>query len=103
MPDAPSGLEQKQEEIGGMDMILYHGSSERVTETEILAGKGNHFLDFGMGFYAASTYEQTENWAGIKMQRTHRGTGYVSVYDLDLASLRKTCKIKRFEKQTLSG
>ena len=48
-------------------MLLYHGSTDLVDKPEIR--KGDVFLDFGVGFYTTTSYEQAERWARIKMRR----------------------------------
>lgn len=68
-------------------MKIYHGSTDFVDKPEIR--KGDTFLDFGVGFYTTSSYEQAERWAKIKMRRKDIGTGYVSVYEFDWESAQK--------------
>lgn len=75
-------------------MILYHGSTEIVTEPEIR--KGELYLDFGVGFYTTSSYEQAERWAKIKMRRSNIKIGFVSVYEFDVEEASKCCNVKRF-------
>lgn len=68
-------------------MILYHGSTDLVDKPEIR--KGNVFLDFGIGFYTTTSYEQAERWAKIKMRRSNAPVGYMSVYDISLSAFLK--------------
>ena len=75
-------------------MILYHGSTELVEIPEIR--KGDVYLDFGVGFYTTTSYEQAERWAKIKMRRNNMNTGYVSVYEFDLEKAEQELCIKRF-------
>ena len=75
-------------------MILYHGSTEIVEVPEIR--KGDVYLDFGVGFYTTTSYEQAERWAKIKMRRNNMNTGYVSVYEFDLEKAEQELCIKRF-------
>ncbi len=82
-------------------MVLYHGSTELVEKPEIRTQKGNRYLDFGPGFYTTSSYEQAERWARIKMRRDNKNSGYISVYDFDLALLKRACEVKHFEKADL--
>lgn len=77
-------------------MILYHGSTVLVDTPEIR--KGEVFLDFGIGFYTTTSYEQAERWAKIKMRRTNAEIGYVSVYELDIDTARKELDIAEFKK-----
>lgn len=76
-------------------MILYHGSTDLVDTPEIR--KGDVFLDFGVGFYTTTSYEQAERWARIKMRRNNAAVGYVSVYEFDLEAASKELSIDKFE------
>ena len=49
------------------NMILYHGSTDLVDKPEIR--KSDVYLDFGVGFYTTTSFEQAERWAKIKMRR----------------------------------
>ena len=77
-------------------MILYHGSTEPVENPEIR--KGEVYLDFGIGFYTTTSYEQAERWAKIKMRRQNVDVGYVSVYEFDLEKAEKDLNIKKFDR-----
>ena len=63
-------------------MILYHGSTELVSKPEIRTG--DVYLDFGVGFYTTTSFEQAERWARIKMRRENVDLGYVAVYEFDI-------------------
>ena len=76
-------------------MILYHGSTVLVDRPEIR--KGEVFLDFGIGFYTTTSYEQAERWAKIKMRRTNSDIGYVSIYEFDIAAAREELDIDEFK------
>lgn len=76
-------------------MILYHGSIDLVDKPEIRTG--DVYLDFGIGFYTTTSYEQAERWARIKMRRNNTGVGYVSVYEFDLDAASKELSIDQFE------
>ena len=76
-------------------MILYHGSTDLVDKPEIRVSEV--FLDFGVGFYTTTSYEQAERWAKIKMRRNNTNIGYVSIYEFDFEQAKKDLKIKRFE------
>ena len=67
---------------GGVRVKLYHGSTVPVERPEIRTGAV--YLDFGVGFYTTTSYEQALRWAKIKMRREQVPVGYVSVYDFDL-------------------
>lgn len=76
-------------------MILYHGSSEIVDKPEIR--EGYNFLDFGIGFYTTTSFEQAQRWAKIKMRRKNADKCYVSVYEFDYEKAIKECIFKKFE------
>lgn len=76
-------------------MILYHGSTELVDKPEIRRSEA--FLDFGVGFYTTTSYEQAERWARIKMRRNNTDIGYVAIYDFDLDRAEAELNIKRFD------
>lgn len=76
-------------------MILYHGSIDLVDRPEIR--KGEVYLDFGVGFYATTSYRQAERWAMIKMRRHNATVGYVSVYEFDFDVALKELSIDKFE------
>ena len=57
----------KYKVYGGLQMILYHGSTEIVDKPEIRESKT--YLDFGMGFYTTTSFVQAQRWAQIKMRR----------------------------------
>ena len=76
-------------------MILYHGSTELVNKPEIR--KGEVFLDFGVGFYTTTSYEQAERWARIKMRRKNVDLGYVAIYEFDIETVKAELNVKHFE------
>ena len=55
-------------------MILYHGSTDLVDKPEIR--ENDVYLDFGVGFYTTTSFEQAERWAKIKMRRKNINSGY---------------------------
>lgn len=75
-------------------MVLYHGSIEIVNNPEIRGGIT--FLDFGVGFYTTSSFEQAQRWAKIKMRRSNLEKGYVSVYEFDFEKAVQELRVKRF-------
>ncbi len=77
-------------------MILYHGSTDLVDKPEIR--KSDVYLDFGVGFYTTTSFEQAERWARIKMRRKNVNSGYVAVYEIDIEKAEKEFTIKRFDK-----
>ena len=76
-------------------MILYHGSVDRVERPEIRQGKV--YLDFGIGFYTTTSFEQAERWAKIKMRRNNTDIGFVSVYEFDFEKAKQELAIETFE------
>ena len=60
------------------------------------------FLDFGIGFYTTTSYNQAERWAKIKMRRENKAKGYVSVYEFDLNSAQKETLITRYNESDRS-
>lgn len=76
-------------------MIVYHGSTVLVENPEIRVGE--NFLDFGIGFYTTTSYEQAERWAKIKMRRENADTGYVTIYEFDFDAAIKDANVKRFD------
>ena len=75
-------------------MIVYHGSTVLVEKPEIR--EGGTFLDFGVGFYTTTSYEQAERWAQIKMRRENKIIGYVTVYDFDYEAAKENTVIREF-------
>ena len=77
-------------------MKLYHGSLEVVSEPRIITP--NRTLDYGRGFYTATSYERAEQW--VRRRRgTQHSVGYVNVYELaDI--LPEEIKQLRFETPT---
>ncbi len=60
---------------------IYHGSLEEVRTPEIR--QPNRSLDYGVGFYTTTSYEQAEKWVKRRMSDNKVSVGYVSVYELD--------------------
>ena len=58
-------------------MKLYHGSLEQVDKPEIR--QASRTLDYGMGFYATTSFDQAENWVKRKVKETNNSKGYVTV------------------------
>ena len=76
-------------------MIIYHGSTVLVETPEIRSG--DTFLDFGVGFYTTTSYEQAERWARIKMRRENKEAGYVSAYEFDYDAAKEHTTIRKFD------
>ena len=60
-------------------MILYHGTTEIITDPKVSFSK--RYLDFGRGFYLTTFREQAEKWACRKALRK-RKEAIVNVYEL---------------------
>lgn len=78
-------------------VILYHGSNVEVSDPRILTS--NRSLDFGIGFYTTSSYEQAERWARLQTVRRRSGSPIVSVFDFDENAL-TSLAVLRFESAT---
>ena len=76
-------------------MLLYHGSLDIVRCPEIR--KGENYLDFGIGFYTTTSFEQAERWAKIKMRRNNEAVSFVSAYVFDFENAQNALAIKTFE------
>lgn len=76
-------------------MKLYHGSSLKVNKPDICHSRNN--VDFGVGFYATSIYEQAVKWA--QKFKLKEGMGAVSVYEFDEKCLEK-CNALIFKEYT---
>lgn len=76
-------------------MIVYHGSTVLVNQPEIRVGE--NFLDFGIGFYTTTSYEQAERWAKIKMRRENKNIGYVAIYEFDYEAAKENAVIRKFD------
>ena len=76
-------------------MIIYHGSTVLVDKPEIRTG--DVFLDFGVGFYTTTSYDQAERWARIKMRRENKAVGYVAAYEFDYEAAKEKAVIRKFD------
>lgn len=61
-------------------MILYHGSNIEVKNPQII--KSRRLLDFGVGFYLTSDYEQVKKWAVRTTARRAEGSPTISAYTI---------------------
>lgn len=78
-------------------MKVYHGSLEIVEHPIILPA--NRRLDYGEGFYATTSKEQSTEWAKKRMFEKHADVGYVNVYEFDDQQL-AACKSLIFSEPT---
>lgn len=77
-------------------MEIYHGSLEIVTSPEIR--QPNRTLDYGVGFYTTTDYNQACDWVA-----RHNGKaqfGYVNIYEIDIEAIRKAHTLW-FDKPTI--
>jgi len=65
---------------------VFHGGTEAVEQPLVSAGRPG--LDFGQGFYVTIMPEQAKLWAD-RMARQRRTKGILSVYSLDMKTLRE--------------
>lgn len=77
-------------------MRLYHGSNQAVEKPQIIAVVRG--LDFGMGFYTTSNYEQAVRFTENVVKRKKEGRRTVSKYDINEANLFENCSAMKFEK-----
>lgn len=68
-------------------MKLYHGSLEIVSNPEIRTS--NRTLDYGMGFYTTTSFEQAEAWVKRRIKEKKADKGYINEYELDKGALDK--------------
>jgi elongation factor P hydroxylase len=75
-------------------MILYHGSTDIITQP--LAKAGRPDLDFGQGFYTTDILEQAQKWADrISRQRHERAV--INVYEFDKEKAEREYRYLKFE------
>lgn len=60
---------------------VYHGSVEEVAQPEIR--RPNRSLDYGMGFYTTTSFDQAKRLVLRRMKFGGVAAGYVNVYELD--------------------
>lgn len=63
-------------------MKLYHGSHVIVSTPAILPPEVGRTVDFGIGFYTTTSYEQATRWVGIRHKRGELAAGFVSCYEI---------------------
>jgi len=65
-------------------MEVYHGSIDIIAMPEIR--KSNRTLDYGVGFYTTTDYQQACDW--VERFRNTADVGYVNVYEVDFEIIR---------------
>lgn len=75
-------------------MLLYHGSNVKVCKPKII--KSKRLLDFGIGFYLTSDFDQAKKWAERTTNRRNEGLPQVSVFQLDESKI-NSLKLLVFE------
>ena len=78
-------------------MILYHGSTEKVSYPEIR--RPLRTLDYGSGFYATTSYGPAERWVHRRMRENLVDIGYINQYEFDLKAM-QTLKTLSFPTPT---
>ena len=63
-------------------MILYHGSYNEITKSDLAHSRQN--VDFGVGFYTTPMYEQAAKWCEKFKRRGKEGV--ISVYSFNLTN-----------------
>ena len=63
-------------------MRLYHGSNVIVNKPVVLPPDAGKTVDFGVGFYTTTSYDQAERWVGIRHRRGELASGFVSCYEI---------------------
>lgn len=61
-------------------MKVYHGSNMIVDKPDV--DHSYRALDFGMGFYVTTVWEQAERWAKRKVQMMESGKPIVNIYEM---------------------
>lgn len=62
-------------------MTIYHGGYSEVSKPKILMP--DHAMDFGLGFYATSSFEQAKKWSLIKKDRFHYEKAVVTTFEMN--------------------
>lgn len=78
-------------------MKVFHGSLEKVIEPEIRLP--NRTLDYGVGFYTTTDFNQAKDWVTRHKGETNVKQGYVNVYEIDLDEV-KTLNTLWFDSPT---
>ena len=68
-------------------MIIFHGSCEQIEKPEIRLP--NRTLDYGVGFYTTTSYQQAEDWVRRRMKESMQTIGFVNEYNLNEDALNK--------------
>lgn len=68
-------------------MILYHGSNIKIKTPKIIPSK--RLLDFGMGFYLTSDFEQARKWAVRTTSRRESGIPTISMFSIGESDIKK--------------
>jgi len=76
-------------------MKVYHGSESIIPHPCII--KTTRRVDYGIGLYATTSYEQAEDWVLHKRQNKLLDEGFVNVYEFDEEAARSVLKIKLFD------
>lgn len=75
-------------------MLVYHGSNLAVECPRII--QSERFLDFGIGFYTTTNYDQAVNFAHKVFARRKIGVPTVSHYEIDEIAMRRSFSVRKF-------
>lgn len=72
-------------------MILFHGGLTDVEEPRIMSRASYRPLDFGIGFYTTTSYDQASRWVKNRLDRDPSAqTGFVTSYEFDETAFAET-------------
>ena len=81
-------------EVTMSNIIVYHGSTEKVEHPICALGRPN--LDFGQGFYVTLLLDQAEGFANRKA-RDRKAKPIISVYEFDHEAAIQDCEYLKFD------
>ncbi len=81
-------------------MNLYHGSNQTVEQPQKIVDPNRRGLDFGIGFYTTTNYEQAVRFTENVVKRKKCGKRTISIYEIDETKLLNECSFLKFEKPT---
>ena len=76
-------------------MKLYHGSNVIVDKPSIQYTK--HRVDYGVGLYTTTSYQQAVDWVTTKHNNKVFDSGFVNVYEFDLEKAKLFLNLKLFD------
>ena len=76
-------------------MKLFHGSNMEVAKPRL--ANQVQGLDFGAGFYLATSEEQANRFSDIVVNRRKSGIATVNIYEFDVEAAEKALSLRRFQ------